>query len=181
MRKVLFVIFILFALSITAFADSETDSKTNSEPTMVMETITVNESVQGVTLALRVIEPHMLEALKIRLKLTDEQVEKVKSLLESENKNIRPLVGTHLMASQEFAVEISSEYFNEEKLKKASEKLMKAETDLINARLSVLAKFRAILTDEQQKQLAELMKSYTAIWQPVLISPVTATDDTKEN
>lgn len=111
-----------------------------------------------------VLQPRMMDMLSRRLELTDAEKPKVEDLLKKSEEAIIPLVQEQQKAAQAFAAALTGENVTQAELQAAGDRVMKAETAVLNARIKTLFDLRAILTPEQNKQLNEMLSRYTSVW-----------------
>ena len=118
-----------------------------------------------ITSAMRTLQPRMAEMLAIRLKMTNEQKQKLVDLLVNADKELAPKIEAQRAAAQSFVTALANKASTEADLTAAAEKAMKAETELVDARVKTFVALRAQLTAEQNEAFSQIMAQYTMLWQ----------------
>lgn len=113
---------------------------------------------------LRMISPQMVQTLSLRLNLTDDQKTKVAALLEKAENDIKPKVEAQTKAGQAYIDLLINPNATKAQINAAADKTMKAETDVLTARIDTLFALKGLLNAEQNKLLAERLEQYTSPW-----------------
>ena len=117
--------------------------------------------------ALRTLQPRMVDMLAERLNLTDDQKKKIADMLIKAEQELAPKIELQRTAAQAFAAALTNTASTEAELTTAADKAMKAETEIVNARIKTLTTLRTQLSPEQNRELANILEQYTTLWRPV--------------
>lgn len=97
----------------------------------------------------------ILQRLADRLELTADQRSQIKSILEGERENLKPLLIALHDARTNLRAAIHAAEANETSVRAASAKVASAEADLAVERLKISGKIAPILTAEQRQKISE--------------------------
>lgn len=98
----------------------------------------------------------ILQRLADRLELTADQRTQIKTILEGEQDNLKPLLTSLRDARINLRAAIHADDANETSVRAASAKVASAEADLAVERLKISGKIAPILTTGQRQKLSEL-------------------------
>ncbi len=113
---------------------------------------------------LRVISPQMMQALALRLNLTEDQTAKITAVLEKSDKTLKDKVEAQGKAGEDYVKLLANPNSTKPQITAAADKAMKAETEVLMARIDALFEVKALLNAEQNKLLAERLEQYTFPW-----------------
>jgi Spy/CpxP family protein refolding chaperone len=113
---------------------------------------------------LRLVNPQMMQTLSMRLSLTDDQKSKVADLLDKADKEIKPKIEAQIKAGQDYVAQLTKPTVTQAELTAVADKAMKAETDVLMARINTLFALKALLTPDQNKLLADRLAQYSYPW-----------------
>ncbi len=113
---------------------------------------------------LRVISPQMMQTLALRLNLTEDQTAKITAVLEKSDKTLKDKVEAQAKAGEDYVALLTNPSSTKAQITAAADKAMKAETEVLIARIDALFEVKALLNAEQNKLLAERLDQYTFPW-----------------
>lgn len=113
---------------------------------------------------LRLINPQALAMLSARLNLTEDQKTRIGDMLTKADADIKPKLEAQGKSASEYATLLGDPGVAQAKLTAAAEKTMKAESDVLLARVQTLFALKALLTPEQNKQFSEFLSQSTMPW-----------------
>jgi Spy/CpxP family protein refolding chaperone len=104
----------------------------------------------------RAFRGRMLERLREKLALTDDQVSQIKAVLQSEKENLKGQLTRLHEARTALRETIQAPDANEASVRVASSKVAAVEADLAVERMKLRARINPILTDEQRAKISRL-------------------------
>ena len=152
---------VVFAAVVVADETATPDAQETTKPAPVART-----PYACVSSTMRLLQPHIVPMFVVRLKLTDEQKTEVTNLLTKAQKDTAAKVDTQRKTATDFALALAKADVTAAALESAVDKAMKAETELFRAKIKTLFVLKSKLTQEQNKELALLLKQYTNTWLP---------------
>lgn len=130
-------------------------------PHSVMETV---RTAPCILPTLKLMNSQMMQTLSLRLNLTDDQKTKVADLLDKADKDIKPKIEAQIKAGQDYIAQLTNTSTTQAELTMAADKAMKAESDVLMARIGTLFALRGLLTVDQNKQLSDRLTISTYPW-----------------
>jgi len=170
MRKVLLTLTLCVALAAlvgVAFAQDAPAPKpavTSPVPTPAPPTIEVLRSGPCILPTLRIINPQMVQILSASLSLTDDQKAKLTELLESSDSVLKPKIEVQIKAGQDYVALLTKVGSTQTELAAAADKAMKAETDVLMAKIGAFVAVRGLLTADQNEQFSKRLSQYMRPW-----------------
>jgi len=113
---------------------------------------------------LRLINPQMVQIMSVSLSLTDDQKTKLTALLDSSDKVLKPKIEAQVKAGQDYVAQLTKIGATQAELAAAADKAMKAETDVMMAKIETLFAVRGLLTPDQNEQLSKRLAQYMRPW-----------------
>ena len=122
---------------------------------------------------LRLINPQMMPTLAAKLNLTDDQKTKVLDLLTKTDKDLKPKIENQIKLAHDYVAVLVNVSATQAELIAAGEKAMKAETDVLTAKIQALFALKGLLTPDQNKLLAGYLDQFAVPWRerPALPAP----------
>lgn len=111
--------------------------------------------------AFRFLHPRALDMMVRELNLSDTQKTQVIELIGKLDETSRPLVEAQRKAAEDFAVAMANPSITPQALTAASEKVMKAEQDLMVENIKALYAIKSLLTADQQPQWTRFLEQRT--------------------
>ena len=166
-RVILVVLLCVLPVACAAVAIAEEAATPDAEKTAKPAPVARPPSPYAcVSSTMRLLQPHIVPMFVARLKLTDEQKTEVTNLLTKAQKDTAAKVDTQRKTATDFALALAKADVTAAALESAVDKAMKAETELFRAKIKTLFVLKSKLTQEQNKELALLLKQYTNTWLP---------------
>ena len=169
MKKILLVIALSFALVALAGALFAQGAATSAAatvappappaPPQLPSRIETLRPVPCILPTLRLISP-----LSGRLNLTEDQRTKVTELLTKADADLKPKIENQIKVAADYVKVLVNTDATQAELVAAANNSMKAETDVLMARIQTLFAMRALLTPDQNKQLSEYLAQATIPW-----------------
>lgn len=165
---------LVLGASAVAFAQGSAPSATavptvtapaNSAPRPSVRTQGVRP-VPSILPTLRLIDAGMLPTLGFLLNMTDDQKAKALDLLNKAEEERKPKVAAQIKAAEEYIALLGRTGSSAGELTAAAQKVMAADNDLMAGRIRTFVAFRALLTPEQNKRLAEELEQSARRWLP---------------
>jgi Spy/CpxP family protein refolding chaperone len=113
---------------------------------------------------LKSISLQMMPMLAARLKLTEDEKTKALDLLTKLDNDIKPKIENQNKSARDYTTVLVNPNTTQAELTAAADKVMKAEADVLTARIGGLFALKALLTADQNKQLAEFLDQTTRPW-----------------
>ncbi len=154
---------VVFAAVVVAEEAAASNVEEPAKPAPVARPPSPYPCVSG---TMRLLQPHTVSMLAVRLKLTDQQKTEVTNLLTKAQEDMAGKIDTQRKTATGFVLALAKEDVTAAALESAADKAMKAETELFRAKIKTLFAVKSKLTLEQNKELALLLKLYTKAWQP---------------
>ncbi len=163
MKRVFAVSALLLILCVAlAYAQYTPATGSDSKPSANVQRCVYQPTTLRLTapaLSLMVAPPSVQVILKNqdKLQLSDEQKTKVSELLTDAGKTRRALLDKLVKSAGELKPALLDDKFDLDRVQQLAEAARKAEADLMNADIETWSKLREILTNNQVKQLREIM------------------------
>jgi len=113
---------------------------------------------------LKIVSAQMMPMLAARLNLTEDEKAKVLDVLTKFDKDIKPKIENQIKLARDFTAVLVNPNATQAELAAAADKVMKAESEVLTARIQGLFALKALLTAEQNKQLAEFLDQFAKPW-----------------
>lgn len=165
----------LLAMACAAFAQNAPAPAPNSAPPAIAPPLGPGTPPPGqrpgvartapcIVPTLRMISPQMMPMLSTRLSLTEDQKTKVLDLLTKLDNDTKPKIEAHTKLAREYAELLIKTDATQADVLAAADKTMKAEGEILSAKIQALFAIKALLTADQSKLLADYMDQYTRPW-----------------
>ena len=174
MRKVMFTLALCVALAaLVGAAFAQTAPAPTTAATAVASPMTppappsidILRHAPCILPTLRLINPQMVQILSASLSLTDDQKTKLTALLESSGKALKPKIEAQVKAGQDYVAVLTKNGATQAELAAAADKAMKAETDILMAKIGTLFAVRTLLTADQNEQFSKRLAQSMRPWQ----------------
>jgi len=113
---------------------------------------------------LKIISAQMVPMLAARLSLSEADKAKVLDLLTKSDNDIKPKIENQVKAAQDYTTLLANPKASQAELVAAADKAMKAESEVLMVRIQALFTLKALLNEEQNKQLAEYLDQFAKPW-----------------
>ena len=113
---------------------------------------------------LKIVSAQMMPMLAARLNLTEDDKAKVLDVLTKADKDIKPKIENQIKLARDYTAVLVNPNAKQTELAAAADLVMKAESEVLTARIQGLFALKALLTAEQNKQLAEYMDQFARPW-----------------
>jgi len=110
---------------------------------------------------LKLVNLQTVQTLSARLSLTEDQKTKITDLLTKADKDLKPKIENQIKLSRDYIAVLTNAGATQSELTAAAEKVMKAESEVLMARIGALFGLKGLLTADQNKQLAEYLELST--------------------
>lgn len=120
---------------------------------------------------LRLMDAENVQTLGFVLNLTDDQKTKIQDLLTKSSEEQKPKIEAQIKAMEDYVGLLGKNDAAQADLAAASEKVLKAEGDIMASRIAALIGLRAILNPEQNKKLSDALSESAARWLPPKAAP----------
>lgn len=127
--------------------------------------------VPSILPTLRLIDSGMLPTLSFLLTLTDDQKSKAQDLLAKSDSEMKPKIAAQVKAAADYIALLGKEVSSEAELTAAAQKVLAADNDLMVGRIKAFVAFKALLTPEQNKRLAQELQQTASRWLPQTQTP----------
>ena len=114
--------------------------------------------------ALRGLQPQMAEMLTRLLSLSDDQKKQVAEVLMKAEEALKSKVEAQRKADEEFLTALVKEDSDKAALTAAGDKAIKAESAVLAEQIKTLLDLRALLSDQQKKDLGRFLEQRGMMW-----------------
>ncbi len=163
----LILIAVLIAIAGAALAQAATPASPEKEPARVERV----RPAPCILPTLKIISAQMMPMLGARLNMTEDEKTKVLDLLTKLDNDIKPKIENQIKAARDYIAVLTNPNATQAELAAGGDKAMKAESEVLQARISGLFALKALLTPDQNKLLAELLQQSTRPWQEQATPP----------
>lgn len=115
---------------------------------------------------LRLINSEMLPTLGFLLNLTDDQKTKAQDLLSKSDEELKPSIAAQVKATSDYVALLGKQDASQADLTAAAQKVLAADSGLMAGRIKAFVAFKALLTPEQNKLLAQELQQTSSKWLP---------------
>lgn len=157
---VLIIIGALMLLAATALAQSESAANTQKSPVRA-ETV---RPAPCILPTLKIVSAQMMPLLAARLDMNEDQKGKVLELLTKLDSDIKPKIEYQNKAAREYIAMLTNSAASQAELAAAGDKVLRAESEVLRARIGGLFALRALLNPDQNKLLTEYLENSTKPW-----------------
>lgn len=127
--------------------------------------------VPSILPTLRLIDSGMLPTLGYLLNLTDDQKTKAQDLLSRTDEELKPKIAAQVKAASDYVALLGNPNSSQADLIAAAQKVLAADSDLMAGRIKAFVAFKALLTPEQNKLLAQELQTTASRWLPQAQAP----------
>jgi Spy/CpxP family protein refolding chaperone len=127
--------------------------------------------VPSILPTLRLIDSGMLPTLGYLLNLTDDQKTKAQDLLSKTDEELKPKIAAQVKAASDYVALLGNPNSSQADLIAAAQKVLTADSDLMAGRIKAFVAFKALLTPEQNKLLAQELQTTASRWLPQAQTP----------
>jgi Spy/CpxP family protein refolding chaperone len=121
---------------------------------------------------LKLVNLQIVQTLSARLNLTEDQKTKITDLLTKADKDLKPKIENQVKLTRDYIAVLTNPGATQSELAAAAEKVMKAESELLMARIGALFGLKGLLTADQNKQLADYLEQSTRAYRETMRVPV---------
>lgn len=108
----------------------------------------------------------MLPTLGFLLNLTDDQKTKAQDLLSKSDEELKPSIAAQVKATSDYVALLGKQDASQADLTAAAQKVLAADSGLMAGRIKAFVAFKALLTPEQNKLLAQELQQTSSKWLP---------------
>jgi len=156
----LILVALLIALAGAALAQTAPSSGADKSPARAENV----RPVPCILPTLKIVSAQMMPLLAARLNMNEEQKAKVLELLTKLDSDIKPKIENQNKAARDYIAMLTNPNAAQAELAAVGDKVMRAESEVLRARIGGLFALRALLNPDQNKLLTEYLDNSTKPW-----------------